>query len=161
MYGDLMKKFIIRFSYLLIFIGLLLLIGGSIYFYNSKTVDPNTETQYVENSSSSINLDSITSSDGVVTIDKTNIKFSDEFLISEYTLPISTNKDIDDLYLKVSFYFEEGDITIPVVLHGMKKGEVIKQFEQTKADLTVTKSWSVEVTTLEDLENNYGYTITD
>ena len=141
-------------------IGLLFIIFGFCFMffkkYDDKVVPEGTEI--IEN----VNIrdfGAISTADGVVSIDATQIVYKKDLDVSEMNLNINVKEDMAELPIKITFNLENQDpVVITDYLVDVHAGDPISIFKQNEEDLTQSTSWKVEITTKEDLEKNYDYT---
>ena len=102
-------------------------------------------------------FNSISTEDGLVTIDATTIIYKKDVGLSEMNLRLSFDRDLDELPIKIIFDLKGKEIVIVDYLQGITKDEPVSLFKQNENDLSMADNWRVEVTTKEDLAENYGF----
>ena len=139
-------------------VGLLLLCFGFIFMFSKKYDDKVVpEEGPVLKNVNVKDFNSISTADGLVTIDATTVIYKKSVGLSEMNLRLSVNDDIEELPIKIIFVLDGKEVVIVDYLQGITKDEPISLFKQNENDLSVADSWRVEVTTKEDLAENYGF----
>ena len=139
-------------------VGLLLLCFGFIFLFSKKYEDKVVpeDTNVLKNVNVK-DFDSISTEDGLVTIDATTVIYKKDVGLSEMNLRLSVNQDLDELPIKIIFELDGKEIVIVDYLQGITMNEPVSLFKQNENDLSMADNWRVEVTTKEDLSQNYGF----
>ena len=103
-------------------------------------------------------FEAISTEDGSISIDGTEIIYKKDEGLSEFNLVININSDISEIPIKIIFDLNGKDVVIAEYLTALSDGESITLYKQSEYDLSLANNWRVEVTTKEDLETNYGIT---
>lgn len=146
---------VIGFS--LFLLGLIFLCTGFILLLSKNVTDEVVPEDKVYKNVNIKDFNSITSSDGLVTIDSTRVIYKKNEGISELNIVITCNSQVDELPIKIIFSFGDEEVVIADYLVDLHIGEPVNLFKQNEYDLSKADSWRVEVTSKEDLETNYGF----
>ena len=149
------KNQIIGFAVFLI--GLILICSGFILMFSKKYIDKAVPNDNIIKNVNIKDFNSISTPDGVVSIDSTRIIYKKDEGLSEINLSITCNSEENELPIKITFDLDGKDIIIADYLVDIHVGEPITLYKQNENDLTVAKDWKVEITTKEDLVANYGF----
>ena len=140
-------------------VGLILLCLGFIFMF-AKKYDDHVEPQN-EKVLKNVNVkdfESISTEDGLVNIGTTTVTYKKSDGVSELNIILTTSEDIDELPIKIIFDLNGEEVVFTDYLQDITAGNPISIYKQYEDDLTMADSWRVEVTTKEDLQENWGFT---
>lgn len=140
---------------LFVILGVSLLVANNIKEKEKPIEVTNSKVKGVTNKE----FKSITLLGDTITVMDTNISYSKNTGMSDLYLKLNSNKDYPELALKIIFNIDGVDVVLPQYLTNIKTNEDISVFIQSEHNLTKSNDWKIEVTTLDDLQLNYGFNI--